>query len=202
MLSNSHRLALVPLLVYVAVSSGCSTEPGANLVPNPTYQGWAAFEPGSSITLEGTRTTGGKKVSVRITNLLLEKADGQITLQRTTHVLGAQEQPPQVKTKVEPAMIEASKNPRTRPDATRTELKPESIELNGQTFICNCLQVAVHVEYGEPLPSVEDVRLRTWTNPAIPGGTARLEISRQSSTHEMQLSLRAIGFKALGGPKP
>jgi hypothetical protein len=187
---------LLAALGGLAAGAGCGSPAG--LVPNPTYQAWAAFEPGSSVTLEGTRTTGQAQQKVQIIQRLLESDANRIVLERSVQVLDANaSQPPVVTRKVELAKIDPADSPRTRPEARTKDLGEENVLVKGKTYPCRVSEVQVHAEFGEPLPAVEDLRLRTWSSPDIPGGTARIDLSRRSASHNMDLVGQVVDFHAV-----
>ncbi|MFB3891816.1 MAG: hypothetical protein ACE15C_07310 [Phycisphaerae bacterium] len=185
-------VGLAPLL---CAAGGCGSQAAA--VPNPVYQGWAGFEPGSSVTLKCDRKSGDTQRTVEVTQRLVERTPEHIVLERTIITTGGQQRPPVVTTKVEPAMIEPVDSPRTHPQARFSDLGTDSVEIKGRSYPCRVSQWELHVAFGEPVPSSEDVRLRLSTNQEIPGGTARIHLVRHSPSHDMELSGQAIDFKAV-----
>lgn len=201
------------IVACMAVTAGGAMSAGGcnngDLVANPSYKAWEAFEPGSIATLEGVRKTGdapaGRKV--RITQKLVEKTPDRVVIERTIQSLEnvegkAMPTPPLVTKKAEPAMIDPEDNPRTHPQGKVKDLGAEDIRVKDRTYSCRLTEVSVHVEYGEPLPSKEDVLLRTAANPEIPGGTVRLFLSRQSSTHNLEIASQLVDFNAIRKAKP
>ena len=198
--SIARTVALLAAVTTLAAAGGCGAAP--DLVANPTYQGWVAFEPGANVTFQGTRKSGQTQQEIRITQRLLEKSPDRIVLERSVQVVDGQSpKPPVVTKKIEPARIEPQDNPRTRPDAQTKDLGQETVQIQGRAFSCRVSEVQVHVQFGEPLPAVEDLRLRTWAHPDIPGGTARLSLDRKSASHSLELSIQAVEFQAQRGPK-
>jgi transcriptional regulator of met regulon len=88
-------------------------------------------------------------------------------------------------------------NPRTRPEAQVKDLGTESVQVKGRTYSCRVNEVQVHAVFGEPLPSTEDLRLRTSVNAEIPGGTVKIFLQRKSPTHSMELSSQVVEFQAV-----
>lgn len=188
------------VLMAAVAAGGCNPGGGETLVPNPTYKAWASFEPGSSATLESARKTGGKDQKVRVTQRLVEKMPDHVSVERTIEVLGeTPAKPPVVTCKVEPAMIDPADNPRTRPEAKVKELGSEQITVKGRVLPCRISEVQIHVEYGEPLPSKEDLVLRTSVNPEVPGGTVRIYLLRKSSSHDLELNGVVVDYNVVKG---
>jgi hypothetical protein len=189
--------ALLLALAVAGAMAGCGASP--NLVPNPTYQAWSSFEPGSSATFQYSRKSGETKKDLRITQRLVEKNADRVLLERTVlEIGGATTRPAVVTRKSEPARIDPRDNPRTRPDATVKELCEEGVTVKDRTFACRVLDVEVHAVFGEPLPSTEDLHLRTWVHPEVPGGTVKMNLERHSPTHDLELSGQLIEFQAAG----
>jgi len=183
------------------VMAGCGASP--SLIPNPTYQAWDCFEPGSSATFQYTRKTGQVQKELRITQRLLEKSADRVLLERTIlESGGAATQPAVVTRKSEPVRIDPRDNPRTRPDAVVKELCEEGVRVKERTFACRVIDVEVHAVFGEPLPATEDLHLRTWVHPEVPGGTVKMLLERHSASHDLVLSGQLIEFQATGRPKP
>jgi hypothetical protein len=183
------------------LAGGCGSGPPGT-VANPTYQAWAAFEPGSTVSLKGTRTVGQECRNVLITNRLVEVSAQQVVLERTVKGLDGNSQPPTITRKVEPARIDAEDNPRTNPQAHVTDLAEETIQIKDEAFHCKGTQVEIHAEFGGPLPTAEDVHLQTWVHPDVPGGTVKMFLVRKSVSHDLEVSAQAVDFKALRRKAP
>ena len=187
--------------VLAAAGSGCGASSGP--VSNPTYLAWSAFEPNSSVTLQGTRKTGEQLEKIQVVQRLVERKADRIVLERSVQVLdGNAAKSPVVTRKVEPAMIDPIDNPRTRPEAQTKDLGTEDVQVKGRTYPCRISEVQVHAVFGEPLPGTEDLLLRTSVNADIPGGTVKLFLQRKSATHSMELSAQAVDFQAVRENKP
>ena len=197
---NFVRACLL-LLVLTGLTTGCASV-SSGLVANPTYQAWAGFEPGSSVTFQGTRKVGQESQKVLFTQRLLEVNPRQIVLERTVEVLDGKAQPPEVIRKVEPARIAPTDNPRTNPQARVKNLDDDTFLVKGRTFQCKGKEVAVHAEFGGPLPTSEDVQLRTWVHPDVPGGTVKIFMVRKSPSHDLEVAVQAIDFQALPRKTP
>lgn len=187
--------------VLAGLATGCESV-SPSLVANPTYQAWAAFEPGSSVTFKGTRKVGQDLQNVMFTQRLVEITAQKVVLERSMEVLDGNSQPATIVRKVEPARIQPADNPRTNPQAQVKELADERIEVKGQTFQCKGKEVVVHAEFGGPLPTTEDVQLRTWPHPDIPGGTVKVFLARKSASHEMEIAAQVIDYHALRRKAP
>jgi hypothetical protein len=172
------------------------------MVANPTYQAWSAFEPGSTVTLKGTRKVGQDSRNVLITNRLLEVTAQQVVLERSIKDLDGNSQPPAVTRKVEPARIEPADNPRTNPQATTKDLPEQTIEVKGKVLHCKGTDVEIHAKFEGPLPTAEDVHLQTWVHPDVPGGTARIILVRKSVSHGLEVSAQVVDFQALRRKTP
>lgn len=189
------------LLVLAGLASGCESA-SPKLVANPTYQAWAGFEPGSKVTFKGTRKVGQDTQNVLFTQRLLEATAQQVVLERSVDVLDGNTQSPTITRKAEPARIEPADNPRTNPQAQLKHLDDERIQVKGETLQCKGQEVVVHAEFGGPLPTTEDVLLRTWVHPDIPGGTVKIFLVRKSASHDLEVSAQAVDFLALRRKTP
>ncbi len=184
------------LATLTALATGCASV-SSGLVANPTYQAWAGFEPGASVTFQGTRKVGRDSERVLFTQRLLEVTPQRIVLERSMEVLDGKGQPPALTRKVEPARIEPADNPRTNPQARVKDLNGDTFRIKGKTFECKGKEVAIHAEFGGPLPTSEDVLLRTWVHPDIPGGTVKIFLVRKSTSHDLEVAAQAIDFQAV-----
>ncbi len=187
--------ACVFLFALAGFAAGCApASPG--LVDNPTYKAWADFEPGAKVVLQGTRKVGQETHKSRYTQRLVEVTPQQVVLERTLELLDGNSQAPTVTCKVEPAQIDPADNPRTNPQARVKDLGEERIEIKGKALPCKGTEVVVHAEFGGPLPTSEDVHLRSWVSPEIPGGVARLFLVRKSVSHDMEISAQTTDYQA------
>lgn len=184
------------LSAVAGLAGGCASGP-AGTVANPTYQAWADFEPGSTVTLKGTRTVGADCRNVLITNRLVAVTPQQVVLERTVKGQDGNSQPPTVTRKVEPARIAPEDNLRTNPQAQVKDLAEETIQIKDKAYTCKGAQLEIHAEFGGPLPTAEAVHLQTWVHPDIPGGTAKIFLVRKSASHDLAVSAQAVDFQAL-----
>jgi hypothetical protein len=187
--------ACVLLLALSGWTTGCASV-SSGLVANPTYQAWASFEPGASVTFQGTRKVGQDRQKVLFIQRLLEVDPRQVVLERSVEIQDGKGHPPELIRKVEPARIEPADNPRTNPQARVKDLDDDTFQVKGGTFRCKGKEVAVHAEFGGPLPTSEDVLLQTWVHPDIPGGTVKIFLIRKSATHDLEVAAQAIDFQA------
>jgi len=189
-------LAGALLAALAAVEGGCASSSGQ--VPNPTYEAWSAFEPNSSVTLQGTRKTAEKLQKVQVVQRLLERNRDRIVLERSVQILDPNAaRPPVITRKVEPAMIDPMDNPRTRPDALVKDLGLENVQVKDRVYSCQVKEVQIHAVFEEPLPRTEDLLFRTSANAEIPGGTVKIFLQRKSPTHSMELSAQVVDFQAV-----
>ena len=193
---STFVLAGLLLLALTGLGTGCSSV-SSSQVANPTYQAWANFEPGSSVTFKGTRKIGQDTHNVQFTRKLLEVTPQQVVLERSEELLDGSGLPPTVKRDVELARIEPADNPWTNPQARVKDLGDDSIQIKGKTLQCKGKEVVLHVEFGEPLPTTEDALHRKWVNPEIPGGTVKMFLDRKSTSHDVELSIQAIEYQVV-----
>lgn len=184
------------LSAVAGLATGCaSSSPG--LVANPVYQAWAGFEPGSTVTLKGTRKVGEDCRNVLLTNRLVEVTAQQVVLERTVKGLDVDTQPATVTRKVEPARIDPADSPRTNPQGRVRNLPDETIQVKDKALLCKGTEVRIHATFEGFVPTTEDVHLQTWVNPEVPGGTAKIFLVRKSATHDLELSAQAVDFQAV-----
>ena len=209
---RSILLAGVVTVALAGLACGCSATPA--LVANPAYQMWAGFEPGSSATLEGSRITGEQIEQVRITQRLVEADKDRVIVERTVKVLSVAATQPSARVKVipatqpvvtrvvEPRMIQPTEHLQTRPGAVTKVLPSETIELKGLALTCCVIDVEVNVTFGGPLPTSEHSHMRRWLNSAVPGGTVRISVERQSTSHYLQVAVQLVDYKVARRAQP
>jgi hypothetical protein len=118
------------LCLPLCLTTGCAT---FTKVPNPEYEAWAEFEPGSSVTFEGYVIADGDKQSFRFTDRLESVSETQVVIERTEAFADDQ---PTVTTVVEYAKIHPQDDALTNPDSTLDAQPDQSIDIKGRTFTC------------------------------------------------------------------
>ena len=183
------RLTSALILLAIVLAGGC----GMAIVPNPDYQAWADFKPGSSVTFEGTLTdtsivsSFGQEptestsvVSKRITEELIEITPNQATLERTEIIFDTDGNPlgdPSVGQRIEKADIFAADNPLTDPsakiDRDDDELFP--VEVNGVVLMCvkTDLSLVVKIPIVDLLFHEGGITSTRYTREDIPGGLVK-----------------------------
>lgn len=173
---------------------GCGLVP----VPNPDYQAWAEFEPGAYVVLEGTQKVGDEPQDVRITDKLIKKDIAMIVLERIMKVRAADgTETTQVLKQLEPLLIFSGDNAMTHPWAKRRDLGTETIKVAGRDMTCKVQELELHVIFKGFFEEAEDVHIKTYRNPDIPGGMAKGSFQTKTQTHSYELQGRVVEYKAV-----
>ena len=206
------RLTCALVLLATVLAGGC----GMAIVPNPDYDSWADFKPGSYITFEGTQTDTAivsafgqeptESVSVvdkRVTEELIELTPNQATLKRTEIIFDTDGNPlgePSVGQRIEKADIFASDNPLTDPGAKVDRdgaLHP--VEVNGVTIMCTKTDVALSVK----IPIVGllfqegGIKSTLYTREDIPGGLVKGRLESYGAHGTQVIEGQIVDFKVV-----
>jgi len=185
---------MVWILAAIFLAGGCGDR--AVTVPNPDYQAWSSFQPGSYTVFEGTQITGELQRPIRITERLIAANSQRVILERTIMHLDTNELVCQPARRVEPARIGPKDDPRTHPAVIVTELPAQQLDIAGQSFICLGHEMRVHSKLEGFCPTVQNVQIRAYTNNGIPGRLARIVLSARTANHRFEITGQVVRFHA------
>lgn len=192
---NRHRLAAWAIItgIGLAACGGCASR----LVSNPNYSGWASFEPGASVTMQGTQKDGERTEQVTMTEKLVSRDPEKVVIERAVQLEGG---PPQVARRVEKAMIDPADHPRTHPGAKIRSAGEEPLSIEGKDVVCAVWELTVNAKIPGFVEQSQDMWIRSWRNPAIPGGLAKVVLKAKTRFHEIELNGRVTRFHGTLAP--
>lgn len=191
MLTPFSRLAVLVMLPVLAAASGCATRVG-----NPDYQGWAAFEPGATVTMEGYQAIDGEKQPVHVTATLIAKDHERVVVERRyTYPDAPAEERTRAEQRVEPREILAVDHPLTHPAAQRIGPRPEKIEIAGRSFAGKVVSVTLTTDFEG---WEENISSEVHLCPEIPGGVARISMHTHTPDQEFEFWGQVTSFEGAG----
>jgi hypothetical protein len=183
------RVTVATLAGWMVLTVGCA---GPARVANPDYQGWASFQPGSSITFEGHQSVDGQRKRLRITEKLLSKDKSRVVLERAYEFLEDDvRQPPVVETAIEPARIHPGDHPVTHPHARIEHVPDEELGVAGRTVLCRVMRVEVAADARGWWDRMEAA---VYLNESVPGGVARVLLRSETPDEHFELAADAVDF--------
>jgi hypothetical protein len=191
----SHYVA--PLVKTLSGAQFASAGPyEAGTVKNPGYDRWTRFEPGSWVMLEGTQTINGVTRPFRMKTTLVSKSAGQVVFHREEIATAGQTGPaPFTQTLYESAHIAPAENPLTHPSAQIKTLPDETVRVGSRSFVCAGRSVSVPADFeawgDKPQTTV-------YTNPEIPCGIARINITTRFGEKVVNVTGQVTGFHIAG----
>ncbi len=166
---------------------GCAPQ----LVANPNYAGWAAFEPGASVTMQGTQKDGKRTDNVTMTEKLLSKDAEKVVIERTVQL---EQGPPHVGTRVEKAVIDPVDHPRTHPSAQIKPKGTEKIVVGDKKVLCAVWELTVNAAVPGFVDQSQDMWIRSWRNTAVPGGLVKVLLKTKTRFRQIELDGQVIRF--------
>ncbi len=180
-----QKLTWMTVLCVMVPLAGCG-----GLVPNPDYESWEEFAPGSSVTLEGTKTINDFPQRIRITDTLKEINPNQLVLERREELFNADGEVIHDATAdvIEKAEIFGVDNVTTHPDTDSDKLDSTQISVAGTVFECQGRSYALRTSFplfGDLLGISQTTNATLYTSPSMPGGmvTGSLETIDAEVTH-------------------
>jgi hypothetical protein len=195
-----QKLIWLTVLCVMVPLAGCG-----GLVPNPDYESWEEFAPGSSVTFEGTKTINDFSQQVRITDTLKEINPNQLILERREELFNAEGEVISDVTGqvIEQAEIFGVDNVTTHPDTTHEELDAIQISIagtmfdcEGQEYICKTGDVPL---FGWLFGLTQVTTATLYTCPDIPGGLVRgrMETTKPEPAYSYIIDGQAVDFHVL-----
>jgi hypothetical protein len=185
------RLHVLVLLAVLAVTAGCTGRVG-----NPDYQGWSAFDPGATVTLEGHQSIDGEKRPVRVTATLIAKDHRQIVVERRyVYPDAPAEERTRADREVEFRTISAVDHLLTHPAAKRVVEQRAEVEIAGRPFACEVVTVTLTADFD----GWEERQSGTLhLCPEIPGGLAAVSMRSHTPDQEFEFWGQVVSFDRAG----
>lgn len=177
------QAVVAPLVMGKAIRRGAEARFAPVQVPNPDYERWASFPPGTWTLLEGFHIQEDWREPVRIRETLVSVEPDKLMLERTFVLVNQEETTAPVhRLFVVMARIDPDEHPFTAPDSTVTEGPEEQpLSIGDQTYPCRVRTVRAKGTYEEwgtaPTATV-------YTNPDVPGGIVRIDLITRTEGRE------------------
>ncbi|MBN1513852.1 MAG: hypothetical protein JXB13_17685 [Phycisphaerae bacterium] len=177
------QAVVAPLVMGKALRGGAEARFSADQVPNPDYERWATFPPGTWTLLEGFHIQEDWREPVRIRETLVSVEPDKLMLERTFVLVNREETTAPVhRLFVVMARIDPDEHPFTAPDSTLTQGPDEQpLSIGDQTYPCRVRTLRAKGTYEEwgtaPTATV-------YTNPDVPGGIVRIDLITRTEGRE------------------
>jgi len=177
------QAVVAPLVMGKAIRGGAEAQFAATQVPNPDYERWASFRPGTWTLLEGFHIQEDWREPIRIRETLVSVEPDKLMLERTFVLVNQEETTAPVhRLFVVMARIDSYEHPFTAPDSTiREGLEEQPLSIGDQTHPCRVRTVWAKGTYEEwgtaPTATV-------YTNPDVPGGIVRIDLTTRTEGQE------------------
>jgi hypothetical protein len=155
------------------------------MVDNPAYKMWMNSNVGSSVSMDmQVNAAGGPAMKMQTTRKLTEKTDDHVTLEitSTVTVMG--------QTHTTPPKDFPIKSKCEKQDVHQTST--EDVTAAGQTFHCTVYEVTAKTAGVAPppgqKPQQQNIRMKIWTSPDVPGGMVKMEMPSSHGTITMILT--------------
>ena len=196
MKTPTRKMAQVLLLLVGCFAAGCQT--GPVMVANPDYEAWQAFKPGSYVVFDGTHTAEAETRRLRLTRTLVSK-DGQgvVLEQRVELWSGGQAESNRAARRAHPARIDREGHYRTHPASRILDRGEEDVATGRRELRCRVEDLELTAKYEGFVGTTEQLRARMWSNPSVPGGLVKVDMTARTKTHESKVTGRVVDYKAL-----
>lgn len=182
-------LMLLNMAAVVAVAQtqpATTTAPAEELVDNPTYQAWAQYKAGATVTLEGKTEVVAEPdtppvtfMSMNITNTLKDVTPDHVVVEvkMSTTMMG-QNTPARARDTKIPAKIAKSKlelsafsgGRKDDPKVSDVKEGTDTIEVNGKKLECKTKEM--NVEMKQNNDTIKGTA-KIWSNAEVPGGLVK-----------------------------
>lgn len=167
--------AIALLCMALVASPAIAAEAAANLVDNPTYQSWAKYKPGTSVTYAQEMGMGAMNMKMETTQTLKdltpEQAVVEMVIKNEMMPGGGQTQTMTIPAKVEPAKAETvGKMPEGFTGETKS-LGKETIKVEEKEY-----QTEVTEFKGEQAQHGMKFEGKSWTSPQVPSQMVKMEM--------------------------
>ncbi len=177
------QAVVAPLVMGRALRPGAEARFAPAQVPNPDYERWASFAPGTWTLLEGFHIQEAWREPIRIRETLVSVEPDKLMLERTFVLVNQEETTPPVhRLFVVMARIDSDEHPFTAPDSILTEEPDEQmLSIDDQAYACRVQTIRAKGTYEEwgTAPTVT-----VYTNPNVPGGIVRVDLMTRTEGQE------------------
>lgn len=180
-------------LIMDSMAKNTEAAPTSSTVPNPDYQRWASFQPGSSVTIEGYQVIDGVKQPVRMTASLVSRHEDRLVVERRFEAPdGGNGLPAQVQQFIVEARIDPSEHPLTSPAAKIAELPAQNITVSGRKVPCRMRSVVASGEFPE---YGRNVSATVGQSDAVPGGIAVIWLKSTKGEQPYEFRGQIVGYR-------
>ena len=161
-------------------------------VPNPDYDRWSRFGPGSYVTYDGYQEVGGVKQPLRLTAKLVSKHEDRLVVERT-YIPSGKNAPVRVQHFLIDAQIKPGDHPLTSSTAKISDLPDETLTVAGRKLSCHVRTVqatGMFPDYGQ------GVSVTLYQNETVPGGTVRLWLRSSKDNQPFEFRGDAVEYAA------
>jgi len=180
-------LLLVNMAAVVAVAqTQPASAPAEEMVDNPTYQAWAQYKAGTTVTLDSKTEVVAEAdappmalMSMNITNTLKDVTPDHVVVEvkMTMSMMGQNRPMPARETKI-PAKIEKSKadfsaftgSKKDDPKVSDVKDGTDTIEVSGKKLECKTKEMNIEMKQGA---DTMKGTAKIWSNAEVPGGLVK-----------------------------
>jgi hypothetical protein len=163
----------------------------AGTVPNPDYERWARFEPGSWVMMEGQETIDGATQPIRMKVTLVSKSTNQLVFRREQLAAAGQQQTLFPQTIYASAHIAPNENPMTHPSGQVTDLPGAKVRVGSREFACEVKSISAPVVFRDwgsnPQATVH-------TCEEIPGGFVQVDLKTKFGKKSVAVTGKLVDY--------
>ena len=162
-------------------------------VPNPDYERWAKFAPGSWVRLRGFQVIEGVRQSMTVKATLVARYRNKLIIDREFLLESDAATPPPLSRRFfVTARIDPKNHPLAHPDATITNLPRQSVVVKSQQLACTGRSVTVAGSFPEWGSNIEAT---LYTSDALPGGVARIQLKSHMRGRPVEFAGEVVDFR-------
>jgi hypothetical protein len=168
------------------------------MVPNPDYERWEHYAPGSWVQVKGHETLGNQRRPVDIRITLLEKQVDKLVVE-WAYDIGADDTegyPDRSNTFIENAWIQPQENPRTHPRTLFTTLPEKTIRVGAKQFACEGKSYRVKGTFPDWGSNISST---LYTHENVPGSIVRVRMQSSKDGEPFEFAGEVVDFSVAKG---
>jgi hypothetical protein len=166
------RMFAVAVACLVVSSFVASVTLAADQVPNPAYQSWSRYKPGTSVLMKRTMNMQGMTIRMDAYNELKSVADDKVVVTMWTVMdMGPiKRETPRRDITIHATVDKGSDQVPAGMEGRAEVVGDEKVSVGGKEYDCKVVQFSGKNEEGN------EANGKLWTTPDVPGNTVKLDM--------------------------